>query len=229
MFEYNFELQLKNINNKNNFENIFGHFYSNCYIINKNFFIEYKNLILYDNLTKNINNLINMDDIEKIISDEILKLDKNYIIKIFKKETIVNIFDEIIFLNSDSIEFKMNNDNKIFYPKDFVIINEEIYNNIIKFGDTLNMNLLKENINKISFYINNGRIILKSSKYKYLLIINKDKNLFIPEMILNFYSNEQISVFYRKFYAHKYEELINDTLIDFIYDNKNEIILILKK
>ena len=218
-FETDFNIKLKNSKNKVNKNNNFSYYHSNCHIINKILIDQYKSLILYETLTKNLNNFINQnskDSIEKIISNKILEIDKQYFLKIIQKETIANIFDKSLFLNLKSIKSKKNNDNKIVYPQNFVIINEEIYNNLIRFGDILNMNILKEKSKDISFYINNGKIILNSSKYNYLLIINKENTLLIPEIILYFYSVNQQSVFFSKFSSHKYEKIINDSLKEFI-------------
>ena len=133
----------------------------------------------------------------------------------------LRFFDKDITLKADYSEYIIKNDNKLLYPENFDIINHEIYNYLTDFEKYLNTTIYKGKIKKGDLIINNGKIIFKNSIHKNLLIMNNDKN-FIVEKKINFNSNEQLFDFFMKFLVHKYEEILNDELIDFIYNENNE-------
>ena len=178
------------------------------YLVNENWMSKIKNFYEYENLTEIIekNKDISIMNIENILRElNILEKyrdkEKNKIseLKSIKREK-----------NEPNYEIKnIASDKDISYPKDFEIINEEIFINIIENNDNL------KGI-KYPCIINSGKIIIryeKKEKSIYILIIgNIDANncKFIPELILNYNDNNRLNYHFEKLLKEKYEIFINE-------------------
>ena len=217
-FNDDFE-QLKNIFFRiNKFENEIkkyimdeGKIYSfdNCYLINKNSLDEFKKIFLFKEMnTNNKNNYI--DDKKKYFD---IFLDKKKYEKIFD---VNNLLTEKNFKTIKNITF--------LYPYNFDIITDKILYLLINFTKSLSFTIFDRIFQKVHFIINQRKIIIKI-KTNNILIIGIGKNYeYIPEMILNFNILIIRDNFFNLFYGYKFNEIISDKIISFIYNEKNEII-----
>ena len=120
-------------------------------------------------------------------------------------------------------DLKINNNEFSFY-ENFNIINEEIY---LFLNEFINISNNMIDSQKIFMIINDGKIIFKhpNLKFKYLLVYQKNKNDSIEiEMILNFFNDINFDKFYFKLNEQRIDDLLPDKLLDFIYNEKDEII-----
>ena len=150
---------------------------------------------------------------------------QNYSNLLLSKENLFKFIDNCIHLDPQNSKLRIK-DNEFSIPENFNIINEEILKSMKEFQSISNKNINEEKIEKMSFFINDGKIIVNYPQLQFLLIIgkeNKNKNILIPEKFLNFESKKQKSFFFFIFNVKSVEEILNDQLIDFLYNEKNEI------
>ena len=182
--------------------------YENCYLINKKCLKEFKEIFLYNDYIKDkklfINNKQKLFDIFS---------DKKKFEKIFEKQNDLNTESYITIKNT-----------KFFYPCNFDIIDEKIYNNLNDLAKFLNINISENIFQKTPLIINDKKIIIKLMHYN-LLIIKIDKNFeFISRTILAFDKYSTRDNFFKQFKLNKFKEILFDKVISFIYSDKNEII-----
>ena len=200
-----FENEFKqNINDE---EKIYS--YENCYLIDKNSLEEFKKVFLFKDININDKNIY-LDDQKKYLE---IFLDKKKYEKIFD---IKNQIKEKVYLTIKNIKF--------IYPYNCNIINEKILHCLINFTKSLNFKISYGIYQKTPFIINQKKIIMKIKEYN-ILVIGIDKNYeYIPEMILNFNTYIIRDNFFNLFFKYKFNEIISDKIISFIYNEKNEII-----
>ena len=187
----------KNINNfiENKCENrIFSSNY--YYLINKDFFSEYKKIFKYKEISeflKEINNALNYDEIFKKYQNFYSTLIKREINEIYK-----------LFKNNDSLIPKLNklNSKNIKYYDNFEIIDKPIFEPIIKLAKFYNESIIINDEIKISSvsFSKDGKIIIEHQIFKCFLIgyfnndndndINDEFNI---ETIISFESINDIS------------------------------------
>ena len=182
--------------------------YENCYLINKKCLKEFKEIFLYNDYIKDkklfINNKQKLFDIFS---------DKKKFEKIFEKQNDLNIESYITIKNYT-----------FYYPCNFDIIDEKIYNNLNDLAKFLNINISENIFRKTPLIINDKKIIIKLMHYN-LLIIKIDKNFeFISRTILAFDKYSSRDNFFKQFKLNKFKEILFDKVISFIYSDKNEII-----
>ena len=141
-----------------------------CYLINKKFLNEFKDIFLYNIYLNDKNLFLNC---------------KQTFFDIFSdKKKYINIFDKENDLKIDS--YLTNKNMNYFYPINFNIINDEIYNNLNDFSKFLNINIYAGLTNKVPLIINNQKILIKITGYGiFFLKIDKNNEL-IPEKLLAF-------------------------------------------
>ena len=191
--------------------------YKNYYLINKNYFSNLKEILLYNKIFSNLT----PENYNKNIYD-IVEKEKNYFQDLVTKDKEkFNLYNDLN-LFKGVIQFR---NYHISYPIDFCFINEDIYNYLNELFKLLKINNYLVNTHYIFLFIkNDGKIIIKLNND--LILINKIKdNNIIPEIILDFDKKEnQRDSFFNKFITKKFYEVFSDETIDFIYDGKNEII-----
>ena len=183
--------------------------------------------LVNENWIYNIINFFNIDNLEAIIkNDEIANID---LVKVLKD---LNIFDSILYKqenqDGDLILLKSENcapnfgikniqNQETRYPNDFVILNGEIYNDLIQ--DTENLGCIQ-----CPFIINGGKIIIKyisrEEKNKYLLLIGtikEERNKFCYELLLNYNDENNLNYHFDILKVENYESLIKNS---FSKDNK---------
>ena len=180
-----------------------------CCLINKKFLKEFKDTFLYnyflndkDIFLKNKQNFIN------------ILLDKK-INEILCKENYINIGS---YLSIKNINF--------FYPYNFNIINDEIYNNLNNFSKFLNINISAFINSNVPVIINEQKIIMKIIVNGILIIKIDKNNELIPEKILEFnnsYIRDIRESYFKMFKNYKFKDIILDEVISFIYDKNNNI------
>ena len=139
----------------------------------------------------------------------------------------------LIFVYPESLN--LENYKKIYYFKNFYIINLSIYE-LLKKNNILNDKYLNNLIN-IHYIINNGKIIFKF-KYKecnnIFIYKQSDNYSFIPEIILYFHSNKnEMDEQYNKFKENKNMEYDINNIINnnnfiqvdsfYLYDTQNKV------
>ena len=201
----------------NEFENLFKkevskkeriYTHEDCYLINKKCLNEFKDIFLYNNYINDKNIFINNK--QKIFD---IFSDKSKYEKIFDKE---NDLKNDIYLTIKNVKY--------FYPYDFNIINNEIFNRLNDFTKFLDTNLSKNLFNKTPLIINDKKIIINIMHYEILVIKIDENNELISEMIIAFDKNDIRETFFKELKTYKFKEMIFDELISFIYDENDNII-----
>jgi len=190
--------------------------YKNYYLINKKYYSNLKEILLYNKI---LDNLTPKDYNESICST--VEKEKNYFHNLITKDKEkLNLYNNLK-LFEGVIQYK---DSQISYPIDFCFINEDIYNYLNDLFKLLKMNNNLENTKYIpSFIKNDEKIIINLNSN--LILVNKIKdNNIIPEIILDFDIKKIQDNIFNKFKYKKFNEVISDEAIDFIYDRKNEIL-----
>jgi hypothetical protein len=161
IFEKKFNDELEKSKNEKNKEYKI-YFYSDCYLINKNYLDQFKKLFLYDKLSfeifDNLNKNANKESTNCIfiIFEEIFKkYIQNYSNLLLSKENLFKFIDNSINLNPQNSKLRIK-DNEFSISENFNIINEEIFKNMKEFQSISNKNINEEKIEKISFFINDG-------------------------------------------------------------------------
>ena len=141
-------------------------------------------------------------------------LDKK-IHEILCKENYINIGS---YLSIKNINF--------FYPYNFNIINDEIYNNLNNFSKFLNINISAFINSNVPVIINEQKIIMKNMLNGILILKIDKNNELIPEKILEFnnsYIRDIRESYFKMFKNYKFKDIILDEVISFIYDKNNNI------
>ena len=159
---------------------------SKCYLINNNWFSNYKNLYSYELICTYLKDKpSNQDCVENKLITEFIGKNKQRLIKNYERKMGEKIYEQV---NDKSNSFEVavekiiDNNNEFFYLHNFEIISEEIYDKLFK--NKININYG----NQIEYIINNGQIIFRyeySKKYN-LLIGDFNKGLFKPDILLIF-------------------------------------------
>ena len=181
--------------------------------------------VIFEDINKQFNkNNYKIDDIKKNL-DEIIEKNSIYYSDLLLKPKIQELFGQNLILNSSNVSSYRRKDDKLIYPINFDIINEDIYNSLLNLESNFNIKIKGKEIVKSDLIIKNGKIIIKNPQFQYLLLINIDNNnknkVFRPESILNFLTHEQKDEYFMKILNNIYK-LENE--LDFIYNDKNEII-----
>ena len=154
---YEFNQKIKNsLIQNNNHDNIIN----TCYLVNKEWLNNFKNIYLYNEIHEYIQNRkINLSEIKTNSEsyDNLIKV----IYLSFQNEFLINKNDislnEKNYINCNLSELSMlGNIDNIYYPNDFYIINKNIYKKLYK-NNFINNNILKENL----YIIINNKIIFK--------------------------------------------------------------------
>ena len=152
-----------------------------CYFINIKWIKEFMNLYLYKKLINYLNQELK---IITPLNNNLFNYDENFINYIYGKIPI-ELFNEFKKIMNDipeklddenfeieSITINNNNLNDIIsYPINFGIVDQDIYNNLIKRKNKILKNKYTEN----SFIINNQKILIKINNS----LISEKKNLYI--------------------------------------------------
>ena len=198
----------------NEFENLFKkevskkeriYTHEDCYLINKKCLNEFKDIFLYNNYINDKNIFINNK--QKIFD---IFSDKSKYEKIFDKE---NDLKNDIYLTIKNVKY--------FYPYDFNIINNEIFNRLNDFTKFLDINLSKNLFNKTPLIINDKKIIITIMHYEILVIKIDENNELISEMIIAFDKIDIKETVFKMFKEYKFNF---DEVISFIYDKNDNII-----
>ena len=186
LFNRDINDKIKNIINKEKYEEYKG------YLVNKDFIDKYKGYYLYNNIKKYLDNLDNVNNTEeniKIIYEKMKQEEffKNYINKDVLLLKDINI--EQIKINKKEISL---NEKKYFYFDEFIIVNEDIYNKILKENIILNND-------KIEYIINSGKIFLfitSEDIYQVLIVeIKNNNNKFYVNSFIVFNSMNELNAF----------------------------------
>ena len=180
--------------------------YMHVYLINNKFMDNYKKFYYYNKILNKIK--INEDISLKAIEDF---LTKNNYIKYFKeRENKINYLDKLKNIKEFLVEEKLIDNEKIFYPKEFEIIIDEVMNTEL-------INNICNNKLKYDCLINDGKVIIKfiynnmfillignidlenkTNKFNLSLFLKyPDKNSL--ENDFNFLKNNNFQVFNQKF------------------------------
>ena len=172
----------------------------------------------------NSNQKITFQNIEKILKE------LNLMEKIKKRENEYNNYcRQMKSLNKKMSFDKINNEN-IFYPINFVILNEEIYNEIL---NKYNINN-KEDDCKAHYFISDKKIIIEYTiNNNYILLIgtiDKENDKFISEILLNYFEAENM----RKHFNYlknrdnilSIESMLSNDEKEIYFDNEFENVLI---
>ena len=184
-------------------------------LLDKDWFSEYKNFYLCDKIFELIkeNNLTDLDFTEqKLIFNKLFN--EFYQSKLNEKK--------ILFYDEEFPELISSNDNKghqVKFIKNFVIINEETYKNLLN-----SMGMFKycnPNAKKYKYAIKDEKIIIKykneEEKCFNLLLGNivDQTEIFIPEILINFSDENLLKNEYNQFIdstKNKFDEYINGLL-----------------
>ena len=186
-----------------------GKIYSkgNCYLINKNYLNDFKNVFLYD---KN-----NIENIFITINN------KHKFNDIFLNKKYQKIFCVQNYLSIDYLSIK---NEQISFPINFSFINEEIKNNLNNFSRFLNIKISELLIRRTPLIINDKKIIIKYMLNYILVIKIEKKDEYILDMILSFNNGMERDNYFQRFSKYKFNEILNDQIISFLYNEKDEII-----
>ena len=198
-------------------------------LINKAWFSEYKIFYLYEEMLKLVseNNLSLKDPAEKkILFNNIFK---NFISKNKNQKP-------ILFYNQREefpkiIKYK---NSSICYISEFEIINIDIYNNLRKHMGDFNINSLHDD-KKVEFIIYDGKVVfkfIKDQEHCYNLIIGSYKDIYTPNIYVNYINKEILEEDFLKFFdsenkilqqfyaPDKENQKIKDITEEFILENK---------
>ena len=212
-----------------------------CFLIKKEWFDNFKIIFFYDKICEYIKDK-DLSDIENN-KDKMNNLIKDIINKVDLKSTNENnntkLSEEcnINFFISDLTQLK--NENNIYYPNNFYVINSDIYKKLCKYN-FINKDYKKEKEKdkKKKYIINNGQIILKyeynidnNENINYNIILGKLNNdkAFISEEVVFFENNktERDSEFerFKEIRNIKYNIINNkdNSIKLYKYDNKQNI------
>ena len=168
---------------------------------------DFKNVFLYDK--NNIENIFITINNKQKFND--IFLNKKYQ-KIFYVQNNLNI---------DYLSIK---NEQISFPINFSFINEEIYNNLNNFSNFLNIKISELFLRKTPLIINDEKIIIKYM-LNYILVIKIEKvDEFILDMILSFNNGMERDNYFQRFSKYKSNEILNEKIIGFLYNEKDEII-----
>ena len=182
-----------------------------CYLIDEKWMNLHKNIFDYQELKKQIKNIIDVDSFEtaKQNLDKILtKLDKNYInaLKSKEKDNPDERLDNIVKDTSNYLEI-VNGKINIKKPEKYNIINQEIYEFMNKLSPK-GINLLKD-LKQNEYIINDGKFIIKYELHKrYELLIanyNLEDDKLIPELLFKYESKESMSYHYEQLKKFSYK------------------------
>ena len=150
-----------------------------CLLIKQEWLEKFKKTYINEEIEECITNLVSEDvnsNIKILFSG--IKNKKDYFNKINEAELSLAPYDIIYFNTSNLAKLLKNND--IFYPKDFYIINQNIFEKLLNFYQIDETDELNKNkINMVKYIINNGKIIFS---YEYFL--NQNDNDIIYYNIL---------------------------------------------
>ena len=188
-FQNKLETQLKSSKNEN--PNI------DIYLINEKYINKYKQFYEYIEIIKKIdlNQDISISNIENILKeinliDKYKEKEKKY--EQFLKE--LNAIDYKVVLDKYFLENE--DEDCIYYPNNFIILNEEIYDEITKEDITIRTNV--KNVSKANYLINEDKIIIEYyiDINSILLIgnINKESHIFHSELLLNYLNHDIIRI-----------------------------------
>ena len=196
-----------------------------CYLIRKDYLNEYKNLFLYDKISKYIkdNNLKNNENKEQILSKYILDNFNNYFKNLFtnkKNKKIENFFNNKNLYSLNIYEMQVEYNNKIYYPDYFELINLKINDSNFLSKEIKSKD---NNVNKVQYIINEGKIIIKFLTNNCLIIgnmniKNNNSNAFKSEILLNFTNREVMLSHFIKFIKNNYSKNIS-----LITENESQI------
>ena len=174
----------KDIQNKNEI-NIFS---DKCYLINRDYIEKYKEYYSYYDIEKFLDNLNNKVGKENI--DEIYKNIPKNLKELMNKEKL--IINEISLIPKSRII-----DNEILHFDDFIIVNEDIYNQLLLSN---NKNVIEDYID-VQYIINSGKIFLCiNSEQKNQVFIGErndvNNNLYFnPKALLIFNNINEFNIF----------------------------------
>ena len=176
--------------------------YENCYVTCKKFLNEFKKIFLYEDYKNN-----SKQNFDNIFSDK-----KNY-------EKLFDYENYLILETYSTIKNK-----QLLYPNNFDIINEDIFNNLNTFAKFLNNEISEFMIIQTPLIINENKIIIKLSPLNILVIKIENNNEYIPEIIFDFDKCDIKDGYFKILSKNNFNDVINDKIISFIYNEKNEII-----
>ena len=193
------------------------------YLINTDYITEFKKIFKYNDYLEKNKQLYKSKDKRREFLNIIKSKFKEKDFTVFSNETLHKFFNKGIDIIPKYIHLNIR-DNEFEYPKDFSIINEKIYSRLTE----MDKKIPKEQINEIKFIIDGNMIIIKNQKsnYFYFLHNKNNNNSLVPEMIFDFGQNDE-KIDYMDFIMNNpniIKEIYNDKIIDFIYNDKNEII-----
>ena len=191
----------KDINDKNCKESIFN---EQCYLINKDYFEKYKEYYSY----KDIQNYLDKNNKDNNYSNEYI----NSIYETIQKEIFFKNYEnkDIITLNDiqpqdiQKQEITFEKGKKINFNNEFVIINKDIFTQILKEN-----NMIYENT---QFIINSGKIFLffNSDENNQVLIgeIKNNNNYFNTNAIILFNNNTEFNTFKKDISEKDFSKII---------------------
>ena len=145
-----------------------------CILLKNEWIDKFQKVYINEEIKNGLNNITSEDinsNIKSLFS--CIKNTKDYIDKI--NEAKLNISSDDIFYFDINCLSKMLKNHDIFYPKDFYIINLNIYEKLLKLFKIEETNELSNNKNNaIKYIINNGKIIFS---YEYELNIEQNENI----------------------------------------------------
>ena len=190
LYELNNKInQLINKQGKNGENSVY--FIDECYLIQENWFLKYKNFYLNNEIYQSIINEKKANKNSSIILESVSKKFEDIYLGKNKDIKEIPILKENNLLKLD---YKINNDDtELIFHHRYEIINKAILDNI-----SMDKLELTNKYIPLKFCINNKKIILQYEESKLLIIgnINIDnniKNIFIPEIILKYEKEFQIN------------------------------------
>lgn len=227
---------IDNSGNKNKYK-----YLADCYLINANWIIKFNNFFLIEKLKEFMKDVLNNSETINKYYHDINSVNEIY-------NNFINKFPEINKeLNKDLINSTLE-DEKLFeieegatsdysktilYPKNFIIVNESVYNDLI---NRKNKNLINKKNSNHEIIINDKKIILNfNNKEDDLLIIGSlsNNNIFISELLLKFKDKTEKKELFNKFMNTPYETNIYSNANQFklknITNKKFQLIDLIKK
>ena len=166
-----------------------------CYLIKKNWILNYNNFEFYNIIYQSLINNNKKREKEEIIED----LYKKY--KLNDKE---NKIKEVQSIDNDSqftIELKKNYDkSELLFLEQYILINESVLRNIVK------ENFDYKSIKALNFCINSGKIIIQYEEKNCLFIGTLGNEIylfFIPEIILKYANKDLMETNFSDFQNNK--------------------------
>ena len=208
LYEFNDNLKKDIKNSKDSNTNIL----KDCYLIKKEYINDYRRLLMYDKICKCVNekNMSNNENNLEILSKYIFDNFKNYFKNLFvdKNKKLEAFFNNQNLYLLDLYEIQKYN-NRIVCPENFELINSNIYKTNFTSN---NINYNGKNINKISYAINEGKIIIKLQNNSLLIgeLSSRDNNyynLFKSELLLNFINKDETLSHFIKFIKNNYTKV----------------------